>query len=41
VDPPGTGHRESGRWLDLGVYRDEREARIEPFEAVALDVSSF
>ncbi|HEX6277027.1 MAG TPA: Uma2 family endonuclease, partial [Polyangiaceae bacterium] len=32
---------ESGRWLELGVYGDEREARIEPFDAVALDVSSF
>ena len=32
---------ESGRWLELGVYGDEREARVEPFDAVALDVSSF
>jgi Uma2 family endonuclease len=32
---------EAGRWLELGVYGDEREARIEPFEAVPLDVLSF
>jgi hypothetical protein len=32
---------ESARWLELGVYGDDREARIEPFDAVALDVSSF
>jgi Uma2 family endonuclease len=32
---------QSGRWLELGVYGDDREARIEPFDAVALDVSSF
>jgi len=32
---------ESGRWLELGVYGDEREARIEPFDTIALDVASF
>jgi Uma2 family endonuclease len=32
---------ESGRWLELGVYGDERDASIEPFEAVRLDVASF
>jgi len=32
---------EGGRWLELGVYGDEREARIEPFDAVALDVASW
>jgi len=32
---------EGGSWLEIGVYGDEREARIEPFGAVALDVSSF
>jgi Uma2 family endonuclease len=32
---------ESGRWLTLGVYGDETEARIEPFDAVPLDVASW
>jgi Uma2 family endonuclease len=32
---------EGGRWLELGVYGDERDARIEPFDAVPLDVGSF
>ena len=32
---------ENGRWSELGVYGDEREARIEPFDAVALDVASW
>jgi Uma2 family endonuclease len=32
---------ESGHWLEIGVFGDEREARIEPFEAIALDVASF
>jgi Uma2 family endonuclease len=37
-----TAHRlESGRWLTLGVYSDEAEARIEPFELVPLDVASW
>jgi len=32
---------ESGRWLELGVYGDEREAAIEPFDAIRLDVASW
>jgi len=32
---------ESGRWVELGVWGDETEVRIEPFEAVALDVGSW
>ena len=37
-----TAHRlEDGRWLQLGVYADETEARIEPFGEVALDVKSW
>jgi Uma2 family endonuclease len=32
---------ESGRWVELGVYGDEREAHIEPFEATGLDVASW
>jgi Uma2 family endonuclease len=32
---------ESGRWLELGTYGDERQAHIEPFDAVAIDVASF
>jgi Uma2 family endonuclease len=32
---------ESGRWVELGVFGDEREARIEPFEAAVLDVASW
>jgi len=32
---------ESGRWVELGVYGDEREARVEPFADVALDVASW
>ena len=36
-----TAHRlESGRWVELGVYGDEREARIEPFDAVPFDVAA-
>jgi hypothetical protein len=30
---------ESGRWLELAVFGDEREARIEPFDAVPIDVA--
>jgi hypothetical protein len=30
-----------GRWLDLGIYADDREARIEPFETAVLDVASW
>jgi Uma2 family endonuclease len=29
---------ESGRWVELGVWGDETEARIEPFDAIALNV---
>lgn len=32
---------ESGKWLELGVYGDERDARIEPFEEVPLDVTAW
>ncbi|MBI4952798.1 MAG: Uma2 family endonuclease [Myxococcales bacterium] len=32
---------EGGRWVELGVFGDETAARIEPFDAVALDVKSF
>jgi Uma2 family endonuclease len=32
---------ESGRWREVGVYGDEREARIEPFAAVPLNVASW
>jgi Uma2 family endonuclease len=32
---------ESGRWVEIGVYGDEREARIEPFAEVVLDVASW
>lgn len=32
---------EGARWLELGVWGDERDARIEPFEAVPLDIASF
>lgn len=32
---------ENGRWSELRVWGDERDARIEPFEAVALDVASW
>jgi Uma2 family endonuclease len=32
---------EAGRWVELGSYGDETEARIEPFDEVVLDVSSW
>jgi Uma2 family endonuclease len=32
---------ESGRWLELGVYGDEHEVRIEPFAETAFDVASW
>jgi Uma2 family endonuclease len=32
---------ESGRWVIIGVYGDETEARIEPFDAVPIDVASW
>ena len=32
---------EQGRWLELGTFSEETEARIEPFEAVAIDVGAW
>jgi Uma2 family endonuclease len=32
---------ESGRWLTIGTYSDETEARIEPFDAVPLNVADW
>jgi len=32
---------ETGRWLTLGVFGDEMEARIEPFDAIPLNVASW
>lgn len=32
---------ESGLWVELGVWGDETDARIEPFAAVPLDVASW
>jgi Uma2 family endonuclease len=32
---------ESGHWVEIGVWGDETEARIAPFEEIALDVSSW
>ncbi|MBK8996254.1 MAG: Uma2 family endonuclease [Myxococcales bacterium] len=32
---------EAGRWVELGVWGDERDARIEPFVDVVLDVGSW
>jgi Uma2 family endonuclease len=32
---------EAGRWLTIGVYGDETEARIEPFDAVTLNVADW
>ena len=32
---------EAGRWVELGVYGDERDARIEPFDGSALDVAAW
>ena len=32
---------ESSRWVELGVWGDERDARIEPFAGVALDVAGW
>ena len=29
---------EGGRWVDLGAYRDEEEARLPPFDAAATNV---
>lgn len=43
VDLPArtlTAYRlEAGHWVEIGVYGDEREARIAPFADVALDVA--
>jgi Uma2 family endonuclease len=37
-----TAHRlESGRWLTVGTYTDETEARIEPFDTVPLHIASW
>jgi Uma2 family endonuclease len=30
---------ESGRWVELGVYSEQRDARIVPFEEVTLDIA--
>jgi hypothetical protein len=32
---------ESARWVTLGIYSAETEARIEPFDTVPLDVASW
>jgi len=32
---------ESGSWLELGIYGDERAARIEPFGDVPLDIAAW
>jgi Uma2 family endonuclease len=32
---------DGGRWHTLGVFGDDREARIEPFDVVPLDVASW
>jgi hypothetical protein len=32
---------ESSRWVIIGVYGDETEARIEPFDVVPIDVASW
>lgn len=32
---------ESGRWSELGVFGDERDARIEPFVDLPLDIASW
>lgn len=32
---------EAGRWVELGVYGDETAARIEPFDAVPLDITAW
>jgi hypothetical protein len=37
-----TAHRlQSGLWLALGTYSAETEARIEPFDAVPLNVAQW
>lgn len=32
---------ESGRWVELGVYGDEREVRVAPFGEITLDIASW
>jgi Uma2 family endonuclease len=32
---------ESGRWLTIGAYSDETEARIEPFDVIPLAVADW
>ena len=32
---------ENGGWFELGIYGDERDARIQPFDAVPLDIASW
>jgi Uma2 family endonuclease len=32
---------ESGRWVTIGMYGDETEARIEPFDTVPLNIASW
>ncbi|WP_394837513.1 Uma2 family endonuclease [Pendulispora rubella] len=32
---------ESSRWVELGVWGDETEARIEPFDAIPINVGSW
>ncbi len=32
---------EGGRWLEVGTFADETDARIEPFEQVAFDLTSW
>ncbi len=45
VDPDAmlvTAHRnEGGLWVEVGVWGDERDARLPPFEAVPLDVAAW
>jgi len=37
-----TAHRlESGRWVTIGTYTDETEARIEPFDTVPLNIADW
>ena len=32
---------DSGRWLELGVWGDETDARIEPFADIPLDITAW
>lgn len=37
-----TGYRlQSGLWVEIGVFGDENDARIEPFSEIPLDVASW